>query len=143
MATRFMKFNVPSAEFVGVGKVKNYRLAFTGYAEKWGGATSNSVPCEGSDLYGVVWSYDTDNAKNFTDPNGLYHSKFKHFFVTAIMADGKEIVCDAWGKKIDKPEGLPGIKYITLVIEGAREHNLPAEIVAEFEKMGQFIRLLE
>lgn len=51
----------PSASYVGVGLLKNFRLTFGGWSEKWGGGVATIVHATGRVVPGAIYRVNADD----------------------------------------------------------------------------------
>ena len=60
---------------------------------------------------------------------------YKRITVTVTTKTGLQIPCFVYVMRDNKGKSLPSKPYLDTLIEGAREHGLPNEYIANLEKM--------
>ncbi|OWF37950.1 gamma-glutamylcyclotransferase-like [Mizuhopecten yessoensis] len=127
----------PSATFVAIGKLENYRFCFDTNGDptacEMKGAMANIEPQPGAEVWGVVWRLDKD------DMDSLNRQEHEHqpLTVKVISQDqGFECHCfkmipqtvkTTWDKR-------PSPQYKEIILLGARQSDLPTEYTHELEK---------
>ncbi|XP_022130368.2 gamma-glutamylcyclotransferase-like [Pieris rapae] len=127
--------NNPTAEFVSIGYLDNYRLDFIRYSRFWGGPTATPVPTANARIWGVIWRLNVDNIASLDDQEGvdkdIYYVKhaeiitpyigkftcriYEHTVIPLPRGDNDEIPIEFW----------PSWTYKEVILLGAEEHNLP------------------
>ncbi|XP_034834577.1 gamma-glutamylcyclotransferase-like [Maniola hyperantus] len=139
--------NNPSAEFVSIARLDNYRLDFITYSKFWGGPTATLVPTANAHVWGVIWRLDIKNIAKLDEQEGVDRKIYypKHVEVlTPYMGTYK---CRVYVNKVnplprcdndDIPaERWPSWTYKEIIILGAMEHQLPQYYIQALEKIKQ------
>lgn len=119
---------VGEPEFVGVGKLRDYRLAFNREGSFRPGGVASVVPVEGSHVYGIVWRL---NEQQMMVLDAIENMVAYGRFTRAVEIDGiglKE--CDCY---ITYPKGdfTPGQAYLDIILKAAREHAFPDHYIQD------------
>ena len=114
------------------GKVENYEILFNKKA-RGGSATANIHPAMGKTVYGVLYRISEAGLRSLDRFEGV-PQHYRRIEVTVTDGEGNRVPAQAFiATKVDK--GLrPAPHYIHAILEGAEEHQLPADYVAELKK---------
>ncbi|KAH9641776.1 hypothetical protein HF086_003902 [Spodoptera exigua] len=131
---RIKMFN-PSAEFVSIARVDNYRLDFIKYVKFWGGPVATLVPTANAHVWGIIWRLHNDDLESLNKQYGIESDTYfvKHLEVlTPYIGTFK---CRTYlqtiyplprGNRDPIPaERWPSWGYKKILIFGARQHGLP------------------
>lgn len=133
MCTRYLREVAPSAEPVTTAVLPNFHLEFRMFSEKLQGGISTILPKPGHLVHGVLFSITVEDYKTLD----VRESVLKGLYVrnTYLVLDRDGIWTPAELFTIVTPQGPfePAGVYIDDMLEGAREHNLPAEYLQEIE----------
>lgn len=134
-----LKERCPSARFVGIGVLRDYRLAFTRRSENRGCGVSDAVPEKGKAVWGVVFEIQDTDVGRLDVAEGYrpgrtknsYWRKECHVF---IHGDEKQpmAVVSYFGDPQENPP-LPNSKYRNLLLSGARRWQLPDAYIKQLE----------
>ncbi|CAK1540176.1 unnamed protein product [Leptosia nina] len=137
--------NNPTAEFVSIGRLDNYRLEFIRYSKFWGGPTATPVPTANAHIWGVIWRLQTENIPSLDEQEGvdkdIYYVKhvriatpylgmftcriYEHNVVPLPRGDNDDIPIEHW----------PSWTYKEVIILGAEEHNLPDHYIEKLKEI--------
>ncbi|XP_026758784.1 gamma-glutamylcyclotransferase-like [Galleria mellonella] len=135
----------PSAEFVSIARLDNYRLDFIRYSKFWGGPNVTLVPTANAHVWGVIWRLHKTDMASLDSQEGVDIKKYyiKHLDVlTPYMGLFK---CRVYIQKINPlPRGdndsipverLPSRTYKQVMIRGATEHEIPEYYIDYLTKL--------
>ncbi|MEM2933263.1 MAG: gamma-glutamylcyclotransferase family protein [Candidatus Pacearchaeota archaeon] len=127
-----MRERCPNSKFFKRAYLEGYMFVYDGYSSFRKGSVANIVPKEKSIVWGALWEIDGDCLKTLDRYEGYPYS-YERKIVKVKDDSGKEY--DAWvyyreGKK----EGRPSEGYRNIILEGAKECNLPEDYIEEFIK---------
>ncbi|XP_075984084.1 gamma-glutamylcyclotransferase-like [Anticarsia gemmatalis] len=135
---RVKMFN-PTAEFVSIARLDNYRLDFIKYSKFWGGPTATIVPTANAHTWGVIWRLHKDDKISLDDQKGVDIKTFFVKFVTVHTPHMGDFICRSYMKKVyPLPRGdndsipverWPSRTYKEVLIMGARQHGLPEHYI--------------
>uniref|UniRef100_A0A8D9B9F5 gamma-glutamylcyclotransferase n=1 Tax=Cacopsylla melanoneura TaxID=428564 RepID=A0A8D9B9F5_9HEMI len=74
--------NNPSAKRKGVGLLKNYRLDFNRYSERWKGSVATVVPDQDEEVWGALWEIDVKDMDNLDRQEGVERNIYRVFHPT-------------------------------------------------------------
>jgi len=125
-----MKQRCPSARFVGVGRLKDHRLAITRKSRRRLCGTADVIEERGSDVWGIV--YDIDEAEFFVldDFEDGYRRESMN-----ILLDGLERQAWIYIAEKESCPPPPSAHYKRLMLEGARQWRLPPAYIAYLEQI--------
>jgi gamma-glutamylcyclotransferase len=112
------------------GWVQNYRLCFdlpVGPGER---GVANVVPEAGARTCGVVYRITAAEGERLDHIEGVGGGFYRRIDVSVAPPDADTIVAFTYHSSYGSPGRKPSPRYMGLLLEGAREHRLPAEYVA-------------
>jgi cation transport regulator ChaC len=114
-----------------VGTLENYELLFNKKA-RGGSATANIRPAPGKRVCGVLYKIPEGALRSLDRFEGV-PEHYRRIEVTATGGLGNTIPAQAYiATKVEK--GLrPAQHYLQTILQGAGEHGLPAEYIAEIK----------
>ena len=109
------------------GHVKGCRLRFNLEGRPVGkAAPANIAPDPEAEVWGVLYKITRKAAVRLDFSEGVPGPRYRHLWIEALDIDGHPIVPTftyiAQGKSTD---GRPSLRYLSLLRDGARAHNLP------------------
>lgn len=112
-----------------VGRLENYELVFNKKV-RGGTAAANIRPAPGSSVLGVLYKINESAYRNLDRFEGA-PVHYRRIQISVADADGKPVPAEAYiATKVEK--GLrPAAHYLKTILDGAAEHNLPADYVAK------------
>ena len=128
-----MKQRCPSARFVCVARLPDYQFAIARHSQLRKCGTANVFPHIGSEVWGILYDLNDQDLRmldSFED--GYHHEKI---FVLA-RGDGQrplEALVYIADREDDAP--LPNPEYKRLMVEGARQWQLPPVYYAMLESI--------
>uniref|UniRef100_A0A8D9B8X9 gamma-glutamylcyclotransferase n=1 Tax=Cacopsylla melanoneura TaxID=428564 RepID=A0A8D9B8X9_9HEMI len=135
--------NNPSAKRKGVGLLKNYRLDFNRYSERWKGSVATVVPDQDEEVWGALWEIDVKDMDNLDSQEGV-HIGWYRVFQPQIQTnnDNQTVQCRSY-HLIDQPpkqtplpeERYPSKLYHEVIVEGAVETQVPREYLKRLENI--------
>jgi len=109
------------------GRIQGYRLRFNLEGRPVGkAAPANISPDPGAEVWGVLYRITRKAAIRLDFSEGVPGPRYRRLWLEAEDIDGRP-VCPTFtyiaeGKPTD---GRPSLRYLTLLRDGARAHNLP------------------
>ena len=112
-----------------VGKLENYEIVFNKKA-RGGSASANIRPAPGKNVYGVLYRIPEPALKTLDRFEGA-PEHYRRIEVNVTLSDGTKVPAQAFiATKVEK--GLrPAPHYLQTILQGAGEHQLPADYVKE------------
>ncbi|XP_047117654.1 gamma-glutamylcyclotransferase-like [Schistocerca piceifrons] len=137
--------NNPSAIRISAAKLKDFRLDFGTWAERWRGAVATLVPEQGKHVWGAVWEIDKSNLADLDRQEGVNDGFYFPMQVDVEKLSGEFVNCRSYQlcdtpTKISEgdiiPENrLPSALYLDVVIQGAIESGLPDDYINQLKKI--------
>lgn len=127
-----MQHRCPSARFIGVGCLKDHRLAITRKSRRRLCGTADVIEEKGSDVWGIV--YDIDEAEFLILDD--FEDGYRRELIKILLVEecGEE---QAWiyiaEKELCPPP--PSAHYKRLMLQGARHWRLPKDYIAYLEQI--------
>lgn len=111
-----------------VGELKGYELHFNKKV-RGGTASANIQPAPGKSVRGVLYQIPESAYRNLDRYEGA-PVHYRRIEVQVTAADGRKVPAQAYiATKVEK--GLrPAPHYLQTILDGAAEHNLPADYIA-------------
>jgi hypothetical protein len=129
LSTR-MRGRAPSARALGVARLEGYRLT-TDKRGRDGSAKANLRPEPGGRVWGVLWSL----SETHWAPLDVAEGGYERIDVEVVAADGSRARALTYASTLLTEEPVLAAAYKRLLVEGAREHGLPAEWIALLEAL--------
>ena len=134
-----MQKRCPSARFIALGELKDYRLAFPLRSKSRGCGTAGAIPEQGQTVWGVVYEIEEcdlgtlDRAEDFIR-GGSDNSYTREEKEVYALGDGnKPLLVSVYLPIRQQNPPLPTAEYKRLIIEGAKHWGLPAEYIRFLE----------
>lgn len=132
-----MKERCPSARFVGVAMLRDYRLAFTRKSLKRNFGVADAVADAGHSIWGVVYKVDDrdigglDSSEGYSPRRGenAYRREERRVFLEGDSA--KPLAVAVYFATPDSNPTLPNQAYKDQILAGARWWHLPEDYVRQ------------
>ncbi|KAI5718249.1 hypothetical protein M8J77_018673 [Diaphorina citri] len=131
--------NNPSAKRKGVGLLKDYRLDFGRFSERWKGAVATVVPDKGEEVWGAIWEIDSKDMDNLDNQEGV-HINWYQVIEPDVLMDNQTVKCRSYHlcgnpeKQTPLPEArYPSQLYHEVIVQGAVETGLPKEYLEKLK----------
>ncbi len=103
-----------------------------------GGSFANVIPDANAAVHGVLFEMTDEDMEHLDLTEGVLVGNYERVPVTVwplSPPDAEAIVAFTLTSERRDPERLPTHRYMRLLIEGAEEHGLPAEYIAELRAL--------
>jgi hypothetical protein len=138
-----MRQRCPSAQFICIAVLKNHRLAFTRKSKDRNCGVSDVVPTPDSVVSGVVYEiteYDLAvlDVKEGYRPSRRAEDNSYNRRTETVFPNGDEtkpLNVEIYFAVPQENPPLPNQEYKNLIVSGARHWELPADYIAELEKI--------
>jgi gamma-glutamylcyclotransferase len=131
---RFRAYGVSPQSQGRPAVLRDYRLQFDKKSTKDGSGKANIVTHPGTDVWGVFYSIPEVELEILDKGEGPGYHREQH---RVVLADGA--FADAWVYVAKDPSDDVGLRpfswYVRFIVEGAREHGLPAYYIEELERI--------
>jgi len=116
-----------------IARLNNYELNFD-KVTRGGTGSANIVPAEGQTVWGVLYRLSEAQLRTLDRFEGV-PEHYRRSEVNVIDAEGNKVGAQVYlARKIRK--GLkPDRHYLARILQGAEEHGLPADYVAQLRKI--------
>ncbi|OGA62883.1 MAG: hypothetical protein A3G81_13275 [Betaproteobacteria bacterium RIFCSPLOWO2_12_FULL_65_14] len=117
-----------------VGRLKGYRLAFTvaGGMRPGMSAPANIVPQAGGVVYGALYLLPLRKFARLDNSEG---KQYDYLWTDAEDLVGNRLTVLTYSVPHAAPEGRPGLRYLNLIREAARERGVPTEYIAFLDRV--------
>ncbi len=129
LSSRQMLFRCPGATALGPARLDGYRLAFTRPSRRWGGNAADILPDRLSHVWGVAWDVSGAHLESLDRFEGVASGAYQRIDVS-LSTDSAELAAIAYAVVAPEEDGRPSSRYLHTILEGAREHGLPASWLA-------------
>ncbi|KAK0175171.1 hypothetical protein PV327_008944 [Microctonus hyperodae] len=140
-----IRISNPSAEFVDIGRLENYRLDFLGYSKIWDGSPATIISTDNSHVWGVIWELSNEHLETLDRQEGVDKGIYLGFYVDVINETGTVYHCRVYQqtKNIDNhvplselPEDRrPSLTYLKIMVKGALECGIPANYIESLKNI--------
>lgn len=136
-----MRARCPGEKIVGLAALRDHRLAFPLYSNRWGGGVASVQPAHADAVWGVLYELtesdlrELDEYEGFRAP-GDQHNVYDREQITVELVrpdDGsipRRVRAAAYVARPSNPSP-PSRRYLDAILTGARHHRLPEEYVAK------------
>ena len=133
MPTEQIRCSDPYATFEGVAELRSYKLDFTRCSSRWKAGVADVVPSAGCTVWGVLWEVSKPGFEKLDIREGAP----KHYQQedAVVSRCGIEVKCVIYTVVCKEGPFLPSSKYMKRLIDGACEHNLPADYVTQLREI--------
>ena len=125
-----MRKRAPSAEARGVARLEGYRLT-SDKRGRDGTAKANLRPEARAQVWGVLWSL----APVHWAPLDAAEGGYERITVEVVALDGSRARAQTYTSTRLTEDAVLATAYKQLLVEGAREHGLPAQWIADLEAL--------
>ena len=133
MASSQMADRCPGAISLGAARLPGYRLAFDAWSNRRGGLVADVLPAPGSEVWGVLWQVTEEHAEALDRYEGVARGQYRRENVRVESPNGERLEAFAYVICNPAEEGPTTDAYRALLLEGAREHDLPFAWVKAIE----------
>ncbi len=115
---------------LGMAKLENHRLAFSRDSLRWGGGALDVVPSAGDCVLGVLYEVPESAKNELQGREGC--PKYYSEVPVEVMHKGKIVACLTYMVIDREKEFRPTEKFLSTVIRGMRENELPPDYIERF-----------
>ncbi|KAK7068199.1 hypothetical protein SK128_021967 [Halocaridina rubra] len=136
LLTERIHINNPSAKKVNIGKLKDFRLDFNYFSQRWQGSAATIVEDPGNHLYGVLWEIANEDMANLDMQEGVHQGIYKALEVDVEVLNGEMVRARSY--QIIRPledDRRPSSVYMNVILNGAKENGLPEEYIKFLENI--------
>ena len=130
LADRGIPFRV-----LGRARLDGYRLALTRRSVRTGTGVADIVVDPGSSVWGVLYELDDDAVAELDRKEGLPWAYSRRPVEVHPNGSGAEAAFTYVVSRREDDEVAPSSEYLESILDGAREHRLPAGYVASLESL--------
>lgn len=124
----------PSASFETRAVLPDFEVQFNFMSKTYGGGVTGVEPAAGNAARGVVYDVPPEEMEHLDTVEGVPQGIYYRQTVTVVDEDGNRLVAETY--RTTDPQGPfpPTRKYISLMIKGAKEHDLNTDYIRELEE---------
>lgn len=131
-----MRTRLPSATFVSLGVLPDFRIALVQYRTHWRGAVLGALPSAGSQVEGVIYSIEEKDLMTLDFYQGVLTGESRRVKRQVIEEDGQPVM--VWTYSLTQVSGIhlvPSALYTKRVLEGAMARSLSPKYLNELESV--------
>lgn len=118
------------------GRITGYRLRFNLEGRPKGrAAPANIEQSAKSEVWGVLYRITRKDLIWLEATEGVGRGRYRPLWTEATDKGGIRLPCVTYIAKGEDADGRPSLRYITLLRDGARAHELPQEWIAFLDKI--------
>lgn len=137
LSSRQMQARCPGAIPVGPARLDSYALVFDRPSRRWGGHAADVVPAADGDTWGFLWQVDDRHLAALDRFEGVHTGGYARETV-ALHGPGRlPFPGEVYRVVSPGAPGMPSPRYLHTILEGAREHGLPAHWLAHLASFGR------
>jgi gamma-glutamylcyclotransferase (GGCT)/AIG2-like uncharacterized protein YtfP len=127
LAARVMEEWCPGAAYLGPARLDGFRLAFLRRSTRWKAGAADVMPADGHAVWGALYEVGADELAALDRKEFVAQSGYRRREVV-VHHDGSKVPAATY-EVVDKAEDelTPKAEYLALMLEGARERDLPDE----------------
>lgn len=124
LATRYIREYCPSARFLRRADLPNFRVEFRHYSEDMRGGISSIVEAPGEWVRGCLYDIPEIELAALDELESVPEGKYRRDGFLVLGEDGEWQLAQLY--RVARPSGPypPSRRYLDLMIEGAKEHEL-------------------
>lgn len=140
MSSARLRARVRTARSLGMGSLAGHRLEFHMHSRNDGSAKCDAFLTGRPEdvLHGVLFGLASDELPVLDRYEGLGQA-YERVEVEVARADGARVLAQTYRALVAEPGSLPYDWYKAHVVNGAREHALPADYVARLEAVPEVV----
>eukprot|EP00922_Rhytidocystis_sp_ex-Travisia-forbesii_P030665 GHVS01045279.1.p1 GENE.GHVS01045279.1~~GHVS01045279.1.p1 ORF type:complete len:140 (-),score=21.14 GHVS01045279.1:668-1087(-) len=77
LSSERIRLKNPSARFVDVAKLEDYKLCFRGYTENWCGSSASIEPAPGAHTWGVMWELKEEHMATLDAQEAVHEGVYR------------------------------------------------------------------
>ena len=137
MLIKKLRSRCPSAEKIGMCKIKKHNLKFHKVSKDHSGKCDCELTqIEADEVYGVLFRIPKSEEKKLDEAEGLGNGYAKKKIDVTTIEEGKDTaVMYCATDEAKDPNKKPYVWYLNQVIEGAKENCLPDDYIAKIRKV--------
>ncbi|KAI1699178.1 AIG2-like family domain-containing protein [Ditylenchus destructor] len=127
--------NIPSAQFVSIGRLQNYKLVFYGNSSNWHGGLASIERRRGAKVWGCIWKVPNSFARAL-DRQELLYRRLDVDIKQPLSHHRRKVRCRTYQYKnpeVGKQRPSPHYKHV--IVTGAQEHHLPDSYIERLKKI--------
>lgn len=118
------------------GRVRGYRLRFNLEGRPKGrAAPANLEVYPQAEVWGVLYRITRRGLVQLDATEGVPGRRYRQIWANAEDVDGRPLRVTTYMAQGEDTDGNPSVRYLTLLCEGARAHNLPEHWVRYLESV--------
>ena len=110
------------------GRIRGYRLRFNLEGRPIGKAAPANISADpGAEVWGVLYRISRADLVRLDSTEGVPGRRYRHLWAEAEDRDGNKMEAVTYIADGKEKDGNPSLRYLTLLRDGARAHDLPEE----------------
>lgn len=139
MSAAQMTDRCPGSRAIGAASVEGWELRFDRPSIRWGGHVADIVTSPGKVAWGVVWELTEQHLDALDRFEGVAIGAYRREHVTVELHAGpasRLLWCVSYVVCAPGEPGSPAPGYLEVMLQGAKEHQLPAWYIEQLNGFG-------
>ncbi|MFT4561300.1 MAG: cation transport regulator ChaC [Gammaproteobacteria bacterium] len=94
---------------------------------------ANVIPQPNKRTWGVVYQISRSEGRRLDRTEGVQHNFYRRIAVSIELQDEEPLEAFTYSSSRGRPGRLPSPRYLGLIVNGARYHDLPTEWIAHLQ----------
>ncbi len=131
LSSKFLRGHCPTAAFQMRAELPNFRITFPFYSLRRQGGISSIIPAPGELVRGVLYEVTKPEMEDLDVVESVPKGDYARETYLVLGEDRRWKAADLY--RCARPTGpyVPARSYVELMLQGAEEHQLPAEYIRE------------
>ena len=130
-----LKIHAPSARFISRVVLHDFEVQFNFLSKTYNGGVTGVEPVAGMKALGVLYSVPTNEIEKLDIVEGVPAGIYYRETLTVVDEDGNKHRAETYRTTDPKGPFTPTKRYLSLMINGAREHGLDPDYIKELEDL--------
>jgi len=130
----------PDGQYLGVAKLPNYQVFFSGYSQNEKGALASIHPLPGNYVWGAMYELSNEDFAKLDRIEGANQSPPRNNkkLVQCITEDGQVIRAMTYVVRENRP-AKPSQAYLDKIVKGAKELELEDNYIESIKRIAQSV----
>ena len=130
-----LRRHAPNAEYVSNVFLPDFEVQFNFLSKTYDGGVTSVEPAPGLKAFGVIYDVPQEEIEKLDIVEGVPAGIYYRETVTVVNKDGKEYQAETYRTSDPKGPFTPTMRYLVLMIKGAKEHGLDPDYIKELEDL--------
>ncbi len=138
MLSSQMDERCPENKFIGVAKLPNFQVFFSGFSRAWNGASASIHPLSGNYVWGALFELNDEDFAKLDQIEGANEAPPRHNkkLVQCISEEGQTVRALTYIMRENRP-AKPTKNYLDKIVHGAQTRGLSEKYIEELKRIAQ------